>query len=59
MKAGKKNDWQGRLQPKRETCPECGKKGLGPIKMLQGPYGMVPGKECRYCTITILSKPTC
>lgn len=42
---GKDNTWRGRVQPAREKCPACGKRGLGPQKLVGG----VVGQSCRYC----------
>lgn len=56
MTGGKTNDWRGKVQPKRDRCPKCGKRGLGKIKssepIEQGSRRLVleyPYQECRYC----------
>lgn len=50
------NTWRGRVQPKRDPCPKCGKRGLGPVKahdirIIDKPGGctMLVGQHCRYC----------
>ncbi len=46
MRKGKDNTWRGLIQPKREQCPACSKRGLGPIKCAKGGQ---PHQHCRYC----------
>jgi len=46
MKPGKNGDWRGRLQPKRDMCPRCRKRGLGPLKHI---VAVGIGQSCRYC----------
>lgn len=36
-----------KYQPKRDKCPECGKKGLGVYK--EKLSGKASIRECRYC----------
>lgn len=45
---GKQNNpnWRGKVQPKRDRCPGCGKRGLGVTKC---ELSAAPYKECRYC----------
>jgi hypothetical protein len=51
MATGKANNWRGRVQPTRDVCPKCGKRGLGPIKARAlNTLGMtLVGQHCRYC----------
>lgn len=49
------HNWQGKVQTRRESCPKCGKRGLGPIKSHQicvlvgRPAVSLVGQQCRYC----------
>jgi hypothetical protein len=41
---------QSRLSSPKETCPKCGKKGVGKETAHYSPTtGLVYLKECRYC----------
>lgn len=38
-------------QPKREQCPKCGKRGMGPWKSVLIEFERIPRRVrgCRYC----------
>ena len=50
---GKDNTERGRHNPRRPTCPDCGKKGLGRLKEYHG----VVYRDCRYCGGSVDERP--
>lgn len=40
---------RGLHQPKRDRCADCGKRGLGPVKVRSWTGSPMSYRDCRYC----------